>query len=503
MRRELIMPDQSQARTTKRISRLRITIFYLTALGIVLLPLIAIEIGLRLCTSSIPAEFDDPYVSFKSLRPLFVLNATGTHYETAPNRLDFFRPQSFTVDKEADKFRIFCLGGSTVQGRPYSVETSFSAWLKLNLQTAQPQTDYEVINCGGISYASYRLIPIMRELLKHKPDLFIIYTGHNEFLEDRSYHNVKRLPQVIIRLHQILLKLRSYSQIHKYIYKLRSKKIARSDVSKKPLPTEVQATLDLQNGLKSYHRDDKRRMETIRHFRRNLETMILLAQNAGIPIILLNPVANLKDSPPFKSVFSANLSQQHIEQIKSLWRQSREIPWSNAYNKIKLMEQAIALDRRHARSLYIIGKCFQSLGRFSEAKRWFVLSKDEDICPLRILEPMHQIILETAEHLEVELVDIQTLIENQTDDKIPGNEWLLDHVHPNISGHQLIADSLLDAMQKMKLVNPQDNWRKSLDELRLTHLSSLNAAYYEQGTMRLERLQKWSRGRIPDSETRP
>jgi tetratricopeptide (TPR) repeat protein len=497
------MQDHSKLKVNKSTDRLRLTLFYLSALAIMLFLLCLIEVGLSLFLSPLQADIDDPYVSFKGLRPLFVLDATGTHYETSPNRLDFFRQQSFTVDKKPDKFRIFCLGGSTVQGRPYSVETSFSTWLKLNLHAAQPQTDYEVINCGGISYASYRLIPIMRELLKHKPDLFILYTGHNEFLENISYKHVKKLPQTLIQLHQIFLKLRSYSLIHKITYNLRSKNITRSNALTTPLPTEVHAQLDLQNGLKSYHRDDKQRAQTIMEFRRNLGKMLMIAQNAGVPIILMNPVSNLKDNTPFKSEFSKNISGRHREQIKDIWRQSSEIPWSNAYGKIKLLEKAIKLDKRNARSLYMMAKCYQRLGRVSDAKKWFILAKDEDICPLRIIEPMHQVILETAEQFKIPLVDIKTLIENRTEDKIPGSQWLLDHVHPNISGHQLIADSLLETMQDMGLVNTLENWRQTLDELRRSHLDSLNQAYYEQGNMRLERLQKWSRGRIPDSTVQP
>ena len=94
----------------------------------------------------------------------------------------------------------YCLGGSTVQGRPYAIETSFTTWLELNLRTADPRYQWEVVNCGGVSYASYRLVPILRELLAYEPDLFIICTGHNEFLEDRTYASVKARSGVRIRL---------------------------------------------------------------------------------------------------------------------------------------------------------------------------------------------------------------------------------------------------------------------------------------------------------------
>ena len=175
-------------------SRRRRLVFHALAVVVVLSPLVLGELLLRLCVPRRPARPDDPYVTFRRQEPLFILDGTATRYETATDRLTAFRPQSFAAEKSARTVRVFCLGGSTVQGRPYSVETSFTTWLRLNLEAAQPATDWEVINVGGISYASYRLVPILRELLTHQPDLFIVYTGHNEFLEDRTYRDVKDMP---------------------------------------------------------------------------------------------------------------------------------------------------------------------------------------------------------------------------------------------------------------------------------------------------------------------
>ena len=47
-----------------------------------------------------------------------------------------------------------------------------------------------MINAGGISYASYRVAVVIKELARYEPDLFIIYTGHNEFLEERTYRTL-------------------------------------------------------------------------------------------------------------------------------------------------------------------------------------------------------------------------------------------------------------------------------------------------------------------------
>jgi len=499
-------PAEDDTKPSRRRGRLRVVFFHLAAMVVVLSPLVLGELVLRLCVPAPAIDLDDPYVSFSGLCPLFVLDSTGTRFEIPEQRLTYFCPQSFAATKPPGTFRVFCLGGSTVQGRPYSVETSFTTWLKLNLRAARPETDWEVVNCGGISYASYRLVPIMRELLAHEPDLFIIYTGHNEFLEDRTYRRLKKMPRAVVRLHEVMLNLRSYSLAHRFLSNRRARRTRHEgaeDSSKTVLPGEVQAKLDFDEGLESYHRDQVWCEGTIEHFRNNLETMVRMSRGAAVPVILVNPVSNLKDCPPFKSEFRDDLSERELERVLELWERSRKLDWADVYDKVRLLEQAAALDNRHARLLYLIGKCYEHMGRSAQAKSWFVLAKEQDICPLRILEPMHDAILDVAAQYHIPLVDAKLLIEQRTEDGIPGDEWMLDHVHPSIAGHQLIADSLCRAMENMELVHTPQGWRSIRDELWQRHVSSLNAAYYARGAARLKRLHRWSRGPIFDPPPRP
>ena len=480
-----------------RNSKFRPVFFHLAAIIVVISPLVLGEMVIRFFVPPPVVSPIDPYVSFSGIYPLFVPDSNGTYFETAKEHQSFFWPQSFTVVKAPNTFRIFCLGGSTVQGRPYAVETSFTTWLKLNLEAAQPKTDFEVINCGGISYASYRLVPIMSEVIEYEPDLFVIYTGHNEFLEDRTYRLVKRIPRALYEVHRIMLNLRSYSLAYEFFSKRRARLSKTGSSWKTVLPTEVDAKLDYEDGLETYHRDDVWREGTIEHFKHNLLTMVRMSQSAGIPVILVNPVSNLKDTPPFKSEFS--VSEIEKEQIIELWEQARKLSWDNAYGKIRLLEQAAEIDSRHAELLYLIGKCYEHKGRLAEAKKWFVKAKEEDVCPLRILEPMHEAILSVAADNNVPLVDAKQLIEKNSPEGVPGDEWLLDHVHPSIQGHQLIADSLYEAMEDMKLVSKSENWLTTRDKLWQHNLSSLNKVYFIQGLTRLKSLHNWSRHPIDGS----
>ena len=477
-------------------------VFYLLTLAVVLSPLVLIELGVRLFVPVPLPITDDPYISFTGMRPLFVLDAAAGRYKIAEERLAAFRPQSFAADKGPNTFRVFCLGGSTVQGRPYSVETSFTAWLKLNLQTALPEIDYEVVNCGGISYASYRLIPIMRELLEHKPDLFILYTGHNEFLEDRTYGPVKRMPRGGVWVHEMLMKLRGYKLAHHYLIGRRIKRNRSAGRSKTVMFPQVKTILDLEQGLGSYKRDDMWHVGVVNHFGRNLETMVAMAQAAGVPVILVNPVSNLKDCPPFKSESGPGESEADISKVTALREQAARLDWSDTYGKIRLLLEAVAIDDRDAGLLYSLGTCYYHLARYEEAKSWFVRAKDQDVCPLRIIGPMHEAIGRMCSRYDVPLVDANKLIEDQSEGGIVGEQWLLDHVHPTINGHKLVADALYAAMEEMGLTSRPEGWEQARDDLWRRHLESLDDAYYARGVARLKRLTEWSRGRIP-KEARP
>ena len=116
-------------------------------------------------------------------------------FRSARNRLAYFNAQRFSANKAPRTFRIFCLGGSTTYGRPYNDHTSYVGWLRELLPLADDRRQYEVINAGGISYASYRVASLMDELCGYEPDLFVVYMGHNEFLEQRTYQDLLAMSQ--------------------------------------------------------------------------------------------------------------------------------------------------------------------------------------------------------------------------------------------------------------------------------------------------------------------
>lgn len=457
-----------------------------------LLPLLLLEVGLRL--TGIPAadELHDPWIGFSSLQPLFELDPGKSVYRTAPQRQAFFAEAEFPLKKSPDTFRVFCLGGSTVQGRPYQPPTAFSSWLKLSLKAADPDRNWEVINCGGVSYASYRLVPILEEVLAYQPDLVIIYSGHNEFLEHRTYDSIRepgwlgQLGQATAsRLHMAALIRRGWLALRQ----------SGNSTPAETLPTEVSARLDREGGLADYHRDDAWQRHVMGHFQLNIRRLIQLAGHAGVPLILVNPVEDLRDSPPFKSEFDGSLSASQLQQCQQLLSDaSGEGSQRTMAERMELLEQLLQLDPRRADALYLLGRLAEVDGQASRASELLIRAKDEDICPLRMFESMHEQLIQIARRTGTPLVDARQGFRDKLRSPIVGSPAMIDHVHPSLEGQQWIAAWLLEKMVQMDLVQLSPGWDERRQQLQRQQLASLSDVYFARGQKRLEGLKMWTRG---------
>lgn len=479
-------PSQQSPRLSKR----KTYLFRIGAVVFGLLPFAALEFSLFALGWQGSNGIEDPYIGFTAIRPLFVENEDGIFFEIAANRKPLFQPDSFLIEKPDDEFRIFCIGGSTVQGRPFSIETAFSQWLELGLTASDDSRSWKVINCGGVSYASYRLAPVLDEILRYKPDLIVLYTGHNEFLEDRTYDAIKNDLPWLAHIHEHLSNFRSYTF-------LRSQFVSPARQStKEELQPEVQARLDFKGGLDQYTRDDSWQEKVVADFERNLRRMADVSRTANVPLILVNPVCNLRDVAPFKSENSpgmtANECRAFAAQLSSITTTHEP---TSIDAKLASLQPLATFNPRHADLQFELGQAYLLSGDFENAKQHLIAAKDQDICPLRATEAIYKAIKNVRHEFALPLVDAMEFFSTQTDDGIPGRESLVDHVHPTIRGHQQIADLIIDEMRSQKIIAFKID-RPATNDLYRQHLESLDHFYFERAKDRLNGLQRWTEGKV-------
>ncbi|MGC8657482.1 MAG: tetratricopeptide repeat protein [Desulfomonilaceae bacterium] len=459
-----------------------------------------IEFGLRAVWSP-PVDTKDPFVGFSAIHPLFTVeNGIAT---TSPSRLRYFNKVSFPVVKKKDTFRVFSFGESTTYGHPFDGRTAYSRWLQDLLKAACPTKSIEVINAGGISYASYRIVHLVEESLKYKPDLAIIYVGHNEFLERRSYAGLFRQGQLLISLRSHIEGLRIYKAMEKALSLIINEAKPTDQVSKNERKTvlndETTAILDRSAGLNLYYRDENFEKGVVKHFAYNLAKMIDLCKAAGVPVILVETPCNLKDFSPFKSEHDSRLSksaQEHVDQ--ELEHAKSLIDNSDFKSALEILDKLEKTDPLYALTYYVKGKALEGEKLYDQARANFVKAKDLDVCPLRATTPIIEAIQRIAKEQRVSLIKFCGFVDTYASQHgslsgIPGNESFLDHVHPTIELHQALAGLLFkDILNTGLATNCKSLNQEEIKSIMEDGLKSLDPSIYTLRDLNLAKTLRWA-----------
>lgn len=482
--------------------------FRLLAVVIGLLPIAGLEIAAGLFGGAVQQAAVDPFVDLHQLKPLFELDADNGHYAIGGSRMNLFRPQSFAKLKPANGFRVFALGGSTTQGEPFSTETAFGKWLELHLQAMLPSREVEVVNCGGLSYASYRVNAILTEVLEYEPDLIVVYTGQNEYLEKRSYANSSST-NWFSQAGGWLARNSSLVQVLRGVLQGEAKRPEPGQRSKTQMAAEVEALLDYQGGLDDYRRGETWYAGVVEQFRWNVGTMKQQCDRAGVPVLFVLPVTNILDCPPMKFELSPTLSEGQRETFSQLWEGARrEAVEGRLAQAAETLEKALAIDPQHAGAQYLLGRMHYEMGDYVLADQYLSAARDFDVCPLRATTAITKAYIEVLWARDAVFVDADQIFRDASPQGLVGQQWLVDHIHPRLEGHQLLAEHIARELVASGLVAAQEaDWIAEYDRLAAQHLASLGEDYFIRGQQRLEGLILWTQGRAkkirPDAKQQP
>lgn len=479
--------------------------FRCAAVVLGLLPFVLLELALRLLGVASPANQRDPLAGFNQQQTLF--ERAGGVYRARHSREPFFGPQEFAASKPANGYRVFCFGGSTVFGHPYTADTAFPKWLELELAARQPARRVEVVNCGGVSYASYRLAPIVREVLGYQPDLIVLAMGQNEFLEDRTYQAEKQRSGLRRWLEDRALSLRTVLLLRRWFHRGEpsAASAAENFSAAPPLSPEVNARLDdARTGYGSYHRDDAWRQQVVRQFEDTFRGMIEACRAAGVPVLVVTLGTNLRDCPPFKAEHRPGLTPEQELQWQVLFDAATEMEKSNPSSALELYRKAATIDGEHALLAWRTARVLDRLGEAGQAKEFYQRAKETDVCPLRMIEPVFQIQHRLAAETKTPLVNARELIAARCAEGIPGSELYVDHVHPAIGGHQFIAAAIAAKLDETRLFPLAASWSAEARRAAYRrHFAQLPATYFPNGRRRVEWLENWARRQKLAAETLP
>jgi len=342
------------------------------------------------------------------------------------------------VKKPVNTIRIFCLGASACAGWPHPATETFSAYLQQALETAYPGKKVEVINAAAHGFAAYRVRHVLDEVVRMQPDAIIVWSGNNEFLEDRNY-DPPSAGIVSLARH-----LRS-------VQWLRSVLTRQNQMSGKEVKNVAQFFWKRTRQQSLRLREDPVQFAQVQeHFRISFEHMVNQSQRYRVPIVLCTVPVNLRDWLP--TVSYNRLGGEPLQQWQNLYNQARRCLIEGKYHDgIQAMNQAIAMENEHAESYFWLGRLLEADGQKAAAWEAFSKARDLDYNPFRAISSFNETIRVLAgedQHHGVYLLDLDHIFAGASRYAAPGFDLFLDYVHPTKPANLLVAQTAFDLITR-------------------------------------------------------
>lgn len=365
-------------------------------------------------------------IDYKPTPPLFIESAHIPGY-LQPNEDVIYRyfprpelapqvspdTQYFLKDKPVDSFRILIQGGSTAAGFPYGRWGSLSGMLQQRFKRIYPDKQIEIINTAMASVNSFTLLDFVDEIIAVKPDLVLIYAGHNEYLGVMGVGSAyaSRGGYTANLLYLTFKDVKIYRLVESIYYDLFATN-PNAQIEKEGGRTRRTLMANIAKE-KDIAFDSKLYWQGVEQFTQNMQLILDKYRQNNIPVVLGNLVSNEKDFIPFSAITS---------------------PDNQAMKRFQQGQQA--LDQK----------------RFPKALSLFKQAIDLDTLRFRAPSEFNKIIESFIQGENVYLADVNAKVRNDSPDKLIGNQHMLEHLHPNVRGYFMLSEAFLMSMYKNSLI---------------------------------------------------
>lgn len=341
---------------------------------------------------------------------------------------------AFLKQKPANGYRVFVLGGSTAAGYPYLYNGAFSAMLADRLRDALPGRKVEVVNVAMPAVNTYTLLDFTDEILAYQPDVLLVYSGHNELYGALGVGSTESLGQMrgVVRLYLRLQRIKLFLLLRDAIGWLKGRLIAADSEGGRQRTLMEAMARDPRIGIGS---PKYRRALSI--YRANLREICETATSRGVPVLLGTLVSNVRDQPPFVSLFASGTDTQEWERrFQEAGALQAGGDLEGALERYRRLAQ---IDSLPAKLHFRIARCLEGLGRYPEAAEAYERAKDLDGLRFRASEDLNRIIREVAEEFRLPVVPVKEAFAAASPNGLIGANLMLEHLHPNTRGYFLMA----------------------------------------------------------------
>ena len=344
-------------------------------------------------------------------------------------------------EKPQNGLRIFVQGGSSAAGFPYGLGASLAGMLEQRLKHTFPDKYVEVVNTAMAAVNSYTLLDLADEIIQQKPDAVLIYAGHNEYLgilgvgSNYTAANSQATTLLFLKLKDF----RTFQLVQRIYHWSKNEEPAPADKSQqsRTFMAKVAKHKNIPLGSDIY-------TAGLAQFETNLSLLLDKYQKANVPVFVSTISSNLKDQKPFSSAPMADKLSLELQAI--LDNPSQTVANTVDKGRLALLARG-AVDDGSALLHYRLGQLYLASGEYHKALQYFISAKDSDLLRFRAPTEINNVIKTVSKEKQAYLVDVEHNLSTRSPFKIIGNNFMLEHLHMNVQGYFLLADTFYQALR--------------------------------------------------------
>lgn len=348
--------------------------------------------------------------------------------------------QTIALEKDPKVLRVLALGGSSTHGWGLNDPARYSFVAQFCDSLTAEGVPAEPINLGGIGFGSLRSARVLESAARLKPDLILVYCGHNEYWE---YPVVRKLAEQGLRekSESLLSGLRMYQLVNDYLRKKEAKDFL--------ITPELDGSYEALSG--------EVEKEMLAEYEKNLERIYSVADSIGSILfvstlgrnLLVNP-ADTADWLHDAAKIDANLSEKDAKRLQLLERESvKAMKHDSIAYAIKILKEATTIDPGYSRTWHLLG--FAQLANGDSSAAYQSLTQHIDATKRLATTEINNQIAGLAEKHKNPVVDSRKRLEAAVPFGLTGYDLFIDSMHPNRIGHSIIASSFLERFRNITI----------------------------------------------------
>ncbi len=334
---------------------------------------------------------------------------------------------------------IVVLGESSALGVPYHGWLSAGRIVAWKLEEAMPDRRFPITYLAQAGFKLDQVHQIMQNL-ERRPDLAILYAGHNEFQSRYDWghgapHYADETPPPRVTFQGLV-------RAHSPICRLIDETIGLLLRASPPTRAVTRHLVDVPVYTAAEY------AARLHDFRVRLEAMTAYCERVGALVVLVIPPGNDADFEPNRSFLPSETTRADREAFARDFAAARRLEAADPAEAVAAYRALLDRQPGFAETHFRLARLLEAAGRRKEANAHYIAARDRDGLPMRCPSDFQDIYREVAaRHRDAILIDGPAVLRDLDPRGTVGDNVFTDGFHPSLIGYTGLAEAILRGLR--------------------------------------------------------